>query len=551
MISLCVSYDCELFMNRPKRSKKKFTLIATEEGVEKAKKALIRLGFESQINFAEAGILMSRSTVSKFFNRKPIQLDSFKRICEGLGGLRWQEIGGISETKPQGIIKIKDPEQSSKKETVSASTTTTGIQVTVHDKRTKIKKVVITLQGDIESVSNIKILQSILREYSGNTIEIEDIKPGSIKIFLEGSQEDIDNLIAAIKSKKLTQLDSFLVEDIVEVDEEAETAETIDKWQLVKEIRNQPIKNRNLIGVDLSDVNLSGAELSSADLSGADLSGADLSDADLSGADLSGVWSNISGAWANARSAWANARSAWANARSAWANASLAAERAERAAELSELAASRAELSELAASLSELAELAAERAAELSELAASLSELAERASLSELAELASFAERAERAAERAELASLAALLAERAELASLSELASFAERAERAAELSELAASRAELSELAAELVELTGTKLTNARLVKANLAYSQLNDVNLAEANLIGANLNNAELLRANLTNADLSGANVKNARFGYNKGISESLRIDLVKRGAIFEDSPPGDRSKVLTRV
>ena len=162
-------------MNQLKGSKKKFTLIATEEGVERAKKALIRLGFESQINFATA-ILMSRSTVSKFFNRKPIQLDSFKRICEELGGLKWQEIAGISEAKQPEIIKAKDSESSSTKE--MGSNSTIQRQVTIIDPQTNTKKVVITLQGDIESVTNIKILQSILHEHSGDNIKIQDIYSG-------------------------------------------------------------------------------------------------------------------------------------------------------------------------------------------------------------------------------------------------------------------------------------------------------------------------------------------------------------------------------------
>ena len=63
--------------------KRKITYTATAEGVERAEKALARRGFGSKTNFATS-ILMSRSTVTKFFGRKPIQLDSFQRICEKL-----------------------------------------------------------------------------------------------------------------------------------------------------------------------------------------------------------------------------------------------------------------------------------------------------------------------------------------------------------------------------------------------------------------------------------------------------------------------------------
>ena len=69
------------------RKKKKLTLVASEKGVATAEKALIRLGFESKSNFAV--VHLSRSTVSKIFNQDPIQLDSFKRICEALK-LKWQ-----------------------------------------------------------------------------------------------------------------------------------------------------------------------------------------------------------------------------------------------------------------------------------------------------------------------------------------------------------------------------------------------------------------------------------------------------------------------------
>ncbi|MGB3695170.1 MAG: pentapeptide repeat-containing protein [Spirulinaceae cyanobacterium] len=55
------------------------------------------------------------------------------------------------------------------------------------------------------------------------------------------------------------------------------------------------------------------------------------------------------------------------------------------------------------------------------------------------------------------------------------------------------------------------------------------------------------ANLTEANLIGADLSGANVHEAKFGDNQGISETIKRDLIQRGAIFEDSP-GDRAKVL---
>jgi hypothetical protein len=63
------------------RKKKRITITASSEGVEIAENALIRLGFDSKSNFAKTQYL-ARSTVTKFFQYQPIQLDSFKKICQ-------------------------------------------------------------------------------------------------------------------------------------------------------------------------------------------------------------------------------------------------------------------------------------------------------------------------------------------------------------------------------------------------------------------------------------------------------------------------------------
>ena len=72
------------------------------------------------------------------------------------------------------------------------------------------------------------------------------------------------------------------------------------------------------------------------------------------------------------------------------------------------------------------------------------------------------------------------------------------------------------------------------------------------ARTDLAGADLSGFDLRSADLRDADLSYTEVENARFGYNEGISEDMKHDLIARGAIFEDSPPpGDRSRVLVGV
>jgi hypothetical protein len=51
-------------------------------------------------------------------------------------------------------------------------------------------------------------------------------------------------------------------------------------------------------------------------------------------------------------------------------------------------------------------------------------------------------------------------------------------------------------------------------------------------------------------LISACLSGAVVEKAQFGANLGLTEEMKLDLKRRGAIFQDSP-SDRSGVRQKV
>ncbi len=95
----------------------------------------------------------------------------------------------------------------------------------------------------------------------------------------------------------------------------------------------------------------------------------------------------------------------------------------------------------------------------------------------------------------------------------------------------------------------LNGANLRSANLRSANLSSSNLSGADLSDANLSGVNLSGAYLSGANLSGAYLSDTTkVDKARFGYNLGISESMRQVLLAEGAIFEDAP-GDRSESKT--
>lgn len=82
--------------------------------------------------------------------------------------------------------------------------------------------------------------------------------------------------------------------------------------------------------------------------------------------------------------------------------------------------------------------------------------------------------------------------------------------------------------------------QLRDANLRRANLRFADLKFADLRDANLSGSNLNNAALDGANPSGADLTDTNVEAALFTNTSGISDSLKQDLIQRGAIFEDNP-----------
>ena len=464
----------------PCTKKKKLTLVASKKGLEIADKALIRLGFDSKSNFAESQRL-SRSTVSNFFNQVPIQLDSFKRICDALK-LKWQEIAGITEDSinseqiERSVNPSPDIEEGAKVKMLVR-------QVTVIDKQSGTIKSVILLKGEIDSISSLRILATILREIrenGGDTIQIIDIQEGSIKLIIEGSQEDIERLLIQIKSGELTELDGFPVEDAQILSESSEDSESSQqKWRLVEEIVTNQIIGRDLRGADLSDADLRNAYLRAANLSEADLSDSDVSGANLIGANLNRA--NLSRAYlSRAYLNRANLSYAYLNrANLSYANLSYA--------NLSYAYLSDSDLSDSDLSGADLRD-ADLRDADLS--GANLSD------------------------------------------ANL-----------RDANLSGANLSSAYLSGAYLSGAYLRGADINSANLLFANLSGADLSGANLSGADLSGADLIRANLIGANLIGANLSGIQVEKTRFSDNLGITEEKKKDLIQRGAIFGDSR-GDR-------
>jgi len=222
------------------------SLIASEMGIARAKKALIDLGINQTVFGERLGF--SRSTISSFFNRtKPVDHTYFTKICKTLN-LNWEEI--VEKNNPMKLDNCQIQN-------------TTGVETNSH-------RAAFVIEGSypIDDLTRAK-LQAVVKQLQKITgdasLEIVDIQEGSIKIILKGTSEALSMIQDLYNSGQLNEL----------------------------------ISGANLIGSDLSGANLSGADLyeanfykanlSDADLSDADLSGANLSDADLSGANLSGA----------------------------------------------------------------------------------------------------------------------------------------------------------------------------------------------------------------------------------------------------------------------
>ena len=166
--------------------------------------------------------------------------------------------------------------------------------------------------------TTLKAIEKHLRQtLNAASLTIYDIDEGSMKLFFNGTQEDLEKLENSFKSGELTDIFDIPIEDVSFVeDNENKLALTIagnvsytdiaklksaltgvdQKEILVEKIRSNrrdfkvlSLANADLSEADLSDANFSGANLSGASLFLAKLIGANLSEAKLIGADLRGA----------------------------------------------------------------------------------------------------------------------------------------------------------------------------------------------------------------------------------------------------------------------
>ena len=86
--------------------------------------------------------------------------------------------------------------------------------------------------------------------------------------------------------------------------------------------------------------------------------------------------------------------------------------------------------------------------------------------------------------------------------------------------------------------VNLSGGDLRGANLRKTSLRGADLTETDLSGADLSCADLTYANLTRSNLSLTNFKGARLKDALFRNNQGISDSIKSDLIEKGAIFEE-------------
>ncbi|HLO83836.1 MAG TPA: pentapeptide repeat-containing protein [Nostocaceae cyanobacterium] len=108
----------------------------------------------------------------------------------------------------------------------------------------------------------------------------------------------------------------------------------------------------------------------------------------------------------------------------------------------------------------------------------------------------------------------------------------------RRADLSRANLRNANLQQANLNRAYLVNTDFSHALLMDTDLRHADMRNVILTNADLVNANLNYADLTGANLSNANFNSATVRNTLFGDNIGLTDEIKFDLERRGAIFPE-------------
>ncbi len=219
------------------------SLVATEIGVKRAKDALIDLGI-TQTVLAEKRLKYSRSTVSNFFNRKPIAHENFTEICIILK-LKWRDIAEIAEGEA-----IQDDAQESSATAASAKSAKQEFQQ-IDDKVKQVEKQIrlaFAIAGTVDQVDQAKLtaILNLLRQITNDaSISIIDIQEGSIKLILTGTPEALVKIQALYRSEELTEVEGIPIEYVDLLVDESEVFKTSKKEKISKNHNRKDISKNS------------------------------------------------------------------------------------------------------------------------------------------------------------------------------------------------------------------------------------------------------------------------------------------------------------------
>ena len=191
------------------RRRKRILITASIKGVERAHGILKRQGISSMSAFAKPRFL-GKSSVDKFFSHQPIQADTFIKICEGLDVKDWRELAELEpvldQSKKGTQVRILQGCSSQDSHEVGESFR----RVTVLSPIGKVK-IELMFEGSIEAVTADvqRLIEACMKNAAGDTIQITDIRAGSVRVTIQGSLKAIARLLDQINAGELTQVEGL------------------------------------------------------------------------------------------------------------------------------------------------------------------------------------------------------------------------------------------------------------------------------------------------------------------------------------------------------
>ncbi|NEO53083.1 MAG: hypothetical protein F6K54_08305 [Okeania sp. SIO3B5] len=196
-------------------SKKRPTATAKDELLERARKAMLRFGISSQKKLqdniaANTEIAIGLSTISKFFNQKPILLSRFSIICKTLELVNYELEIQEGEEAEKGEQEEQKGEKEQEKFDDRINYRIIGIpEKTGEEKQEKNKQGMTFKENTTVDEKLIKKLKDFIkflrRNYTGDAILI-DIRVGSIKLIIKsGSQSGLEKIEELFQSGELNK----------------------------------------------------------------------------------------------------------------------------------------------------------------------------------------------------------------------------------------------------------------------------------------------------------------------------------------------------------